>query len=76
MYSEFLRETDKWLLSQCPSVNRGLPVLCCQEPTKRAGGMIQVVECLPSNCEALSSNSSATKKKKRVHKETTQKALA
>jgi hypothetical protein len=29
---------------------------------KRAGGMAQVVECLLSKCEALSSNSSIKKK--------------
>jgi hypothetical protein len=31
--------------------------------TKRADGMAQVVECLPSNHEALNSNFSAKKKK-------------
>jgi hypothetical protein len=28
--------------------------------TTRAGGVAQVVECLPSKCEALSSNASTT----------------
>jgi hypothetical protein len=32
--------------------------------TKRAGRVAQVVECLPSNGEALSSNPSTAKKKK------------
>jgi hypothetical protein len=32
---------------------------------KRAGGMAQVVELLPSKCEALSSNPSTTEKKKK-----------
>jgi hypothetical protein len=31
---------------------------------QRTGGMVQVVECLPSKCEALSSNASTIKKKK------------
>jgi hypothetical protein len=33
--------------------------------TKRAGGMVQVAECLPSKCEAVSSNPSTAKKKKK-----------
>jgi hypothetical protein len=33
--------------------------------TNRAGGVAQVVEQLPSKCEALSTNSSSTKKKKK-----------
>jgi hypothetical protein len=32
---------------------------------KRAGEVAQVVECLPSMCEALSSNPTTTKKKDR-----------
>jgi hypothetical protein len=32
-----------------------------------AGGVAQVIECRPSKHEALSSNSSATKKKKTIH---------
>jgi hypothetical protein len=32
---------------------------------KRAGGVAQVIECLPSKCEALSSNPSTEKKKKK-----------
>jgi hypothetical protein len=36
---------------------------------KQAGGMAQVVECLPSKCEALSSNSNITKGKKKKKKE-------
>jgi hypothetical protein len=32
--------------------------------TKRAGRGAQVVECLPSKCEALSSNANTTKKEK------------
>jgi hypothetical protein len=35
---------------------------------KRAGGVVQVLECLPSKCEALSSNPSTKKKKKRKRK--------
>jgi hypothetical protein len=31
--------------------------------TKKADGMAQVIECLLSKCEAMSSNSSTTKKK-------------
>jgi hypothetical protein len=31
----------------------------------RAGGMVQVVECLPSNHEVLSSNPSTAKRKKK-----------
>jgi hypothetical protein len=34
----------------------------------RAGGVVQVVECLPSKCEALSLNPSTEKKKKRKKK--------
>jgi hypothetical protein len=34
----------------------------------RAGRVAQEIECLPSNHEALSSNPSATKKKKKVLK--------
>jgi hypothetical protein len=34
--------------------------------TKRAGGVAQVVECLPTKCKALSSKSK--KKKKKVKK--------
>jgi hypothetical protein len=44
-----------------------------KNPTQnRAGGVSEVVECLPSKCETLSSNSSSTaklkkkKKKKRI----------
>jgi hypothetical protein len=33
---------------------------------KRAGGAAQEVECLPSMCEALSSNRSTTKKKIKI----------
>jgi hypothetical protein len=32
---------------------------------KRAGGMAEVVECLPCKCDALSSNPNNTKKKKK-----------
>jgi hypothetical protein len=32
----------------------------------RAGGVIHVVECLPSKCEASSSNPSTAKKKKKI----------
>jgi hypothetical protein len=35
---------------------------------KRAGAVAQVVECLPCNCEGLSSNLSDKKKKKHKHK--------
>jgi hypothetical protein len=35
-----------------------------QKKKKSADGMAQVVECLPSKCEALSSNSSIKKKTK------------
>jgi hypothetical protein len=35
---------------------------------KRAGGVVQVVECLPSKSEALSLNSSTAKKKKKRKK--------
>jgi hypothetical protein len=35
--------------------------------TKRAGGVAHVVECLPSNPEALSSKPSTVKKKKKKH---------
>jgi hypothetical protein len=31
---------------------------------KRAGGVTQVVQCLPSKCKALSSNPKTTKKRK------------
>jgi hypothetical protein len=34
----------------------------------RAGGVVQVVECLPSKCEALSLNPSTEKKKKKKKK--------
>jgi hypothetical protein len=34
---------------------------------KRAGGVDQVVQCLPTKLEALSSNPSTTKKKKKVN---------
>jgi hypothetical protein len=30
-----------------------------------AGGVAQVIQCLPNNCEALSSNPITTKKKKK-----------
>jgi hypothetical protein len=33
---------------------------------KRAGGVAQVVECLPSKCEALTLTPSTTKKKKKI----------
>jgi hypothetical protein len=33
---------------------------------KRNGGVVQVIEHLPSKCEALSSNSSIGKKKKKL----------
>jgi hypothetical protein len=40
------------------------PIL--KNPTQnRADGMAEVVECLPSKCEALSSNSSTNNNKKR-----------
>jgi hypothetical protein len=32
---------------------------------KRAGGVVKVVECLPSKCEAQNSNPSTKKKKKK-----------
>jgi hypothetical protein len=32
--------------------------------SKKGKGVVQVVDCLPSNCEALSSNFSTTKKAK------------
>jgi hypothetical protein len=39
-------------------------------PTQnRVGRVVQVVECLPSNCEVLSSNLSTAKKKKKGRKE-------
>jgi hypothetical protein len=38
-----------------------------QEDTIRAGGVTQVVECLPNKSEALSSNPSMAKKKKKRH---------
>jgi hypothetical protein len=34
-------------------------------PSPKACGMAQVIECLPSQCETLSSNPTATKKKKK-----------
>jgi hypothetical protein len=37
--------------------------------TKRTESMAQAIDCLPSKCEALSSNSSTTKKKERKKKE-------
>jgi hypothetical protein len=36
-----------------------------QPEQKWVGGVDQVVECLPCNCEALSSNSSITKNRKK-----------
>jgi hypothetical protein len=36
---------------------------------KGAGGVAQVVECLPSKCKALSSNHSTSKKKKKRESE-------
>jgi hypothetical protein len=47
-----------------------LKTLSQNYPTQtKAGGMIQVVECLPINCEVLSSNTSTTKKNKIENKE-------
>jgi hypothetical protein len=40
------------------------PYLKNNQHKKRAGEVAQVVECLPSKCEAMNSNSSATGKKK------------
>jgi hypothetical protein len=38
------------------------------EMTLRAGRVVQVVECLPSKCDPLSSNPCTTKKKKKKKK--------
>jgi hypothetical protein len=42
----------------------GDPILK-KKSQKRAGGVAQVVELLPSKCEALSSNPNTAKKKKK-----------
>jgi hypothetical protein len=42
-----------------------------QTKAKRAGGMTQVVECLPSKYKTLNSNHSTAKKKKKKKKEMT-----
>jgi hypothetical protein len=35
---------------------------------ERTRGMVEVEECLPSKCKALSSNTNAVKKKEKPHK--------
>jgi hypothetical protein len=42
---------------------------------KKAGGVPQAVECLPSKCEVLSSNASIAKKKKKERKKKDQMSL-
>jgi hypothetical protein len=37
----------------------------CLNEEQRAGGVAEVVECLPSNCEVLNSNPTTAKKEKK-----------
>jgi hypothetical protein len=47
----------------CVSAEKNLTLNSYRCSHKRAGGEAQVVECLPSKCEALSSNPTPVKKK-------------
>jgi hypothetical protein len=51
------------------------PYLKNNQSKKRAGSMAQTVECLPSKHEALSSNSSTTKKKAQKNKKRIEDSL-
>jgi hypothetical protein len=58
-FSKSAAEADLWKTvvgSQVPA----------QEQSSQAGGMAQMVEYLPSKCEALSSNFSTEKRKKKA----------
>jgi hypothetical protein len=47
-----------------PQAKSMKPYLKNNQTKNRAGGVAQVVACLPSKCESLSSNPSTSKKKK------------